>query len=369
MYIVNPNCDIRHLPQASARWARQFPLLPALPNFLAELSVAPRPYKLHCPSKAHRPVYMAMLSWLMRGGWVTQLCTFAYVVVWPEIIYEVEYTLEAEHIARAKRAQGVAREPRSSDGDLSGTATIADVVVAGFGSGFLPLLDDASDMASSTATLRDHSLSHSQVLPDPLSPESTPSSPLSARPTLSRITTDGSSASRSTPAEHAAEKARLERIADKAARELAERATAHARKAVPERTTHPSVNNAHHLIGISPHIILDSKKATGKDSLYLSAIGQRLRDKADASAAARRAATASRSHHDRSNNVSAPRDNGMRDGKDWDERVANMWPIFLKYFNGRSALERIALQEDMKRKDVWNLLTAMSEYLLCIRHW
>lgn len=379
MYIVNPNCDMRKLPQAAARWARQFPLLPALPNFLAELSVAPRPYKLHCPSKAHRPVYMAMLAWLMRGGWVTQLCTFAYVVVWPEIIYEVEYTLEAEEIARAKRAQGVAREPRGSDSsDRSGAAALGDVAVAGFGSGFLPLLDDASDLASSTATLRDLSLSQSSLV-DPRFPESTPSSPSTARPVPSRTVTEGSSVSQSTPAEQAAEKARLERIADKAARELAERATAHARKAVPERTTHPSINNARHLIGISPHIILDAKKATGKNSLYLSAIGQRLRDKADAAAAARQAAASTRGPHSASVRgghsvaaASSHRDsNGTapRDVKDWDERVANTWPLFLKYFNGRSALERIALQEDMKRKDVWNLLTAMSEYLLCIRHW
>jgi hypothetical protein len=55
--------------------------------------------------------------------------------------------------------------------------------------------------------------------------------------------------------------------------------------------------------------------------------------------------------------------------KDWDQRVADSWPLFWKYFNGRCALERIALQEDMKRKDVWNLLTGMSEYLLTVRHW
>ena len=384
MYIVNPNCDMCKLPQAAARWARQFPLLPALPNFLAELSVAPRPYKLHCPSKAHRPVYMAMLAWLMRGGWVTQLCTFAYVVVWPEIIYEVEYTLEAEDIARTKRAQGVAREPRGNDADPSSTATLGDVAVAGFGLGFLPLLDDASDMASSTATLRDLSLSHSQSIAGLPSPEYPPASPLSPRPVSSRTGVGDYQASSSTPVEQAAEKARLERIADKAARELAERATAHARKAVPERTTHPSVNNARHLIGISPHVILDAKKATGKDSLYLSAIGQRLRDRADASAARRGAIArgASRGQHGRtkdenknngtraSRDVAAgSRDMGTRDSKDWDERVANMWPLFSKYFNGRSALERIALQEDMKRKDVWNLLAAMSEHLLCIRHW
>lgn len=40
-----------------------------------------------------------------------------------------------------------------------------------------------------------------------------------------------------------------------------------------------------------------------------------------------------------------------------------------KYFDGHTALERIALQEDMKRKEAWTLLTAMSEYLICTRHW
>lgn len=359
MYIVNPNCDMRKLQQASARWARQFPLLPALPNFLAELSVAPRPYKLHCPSKAHRHVYMQMLAWLMRGGWVTQLCTFAYVVVWPEIIYEVEYALEAEELTRAKRAQGVAREPPRSDTDTSlaspslasptsSISALVDTATAGFG--FLSLLDDASDMASSTATLRPPNPSSDQ--------DSSVASPL-RRPgdPLSRGTSHDSSvsaASLSTPAEQAAEKARLERIADKAARDLAERAMAHARKAPPVRTAHPSVNSARHLVGISPRIILDAKKATGKESRYLSAIGQRLRDRAAAAgtgAAAPGAAAAS------------------KDAKGWEARVAETWPLFWKYFNGRSALERIALQEEMKRKDVWNLLTAMSEFLICVRHW
>lgn len=354
MYIVNPNCDMRKLQQASARWARQFPLLPALPNFLAELSVAPRPYKLHCPSKAHRHVYMQMLAWLMRGGWVTQLCTFAYVVVWPEIIYEVEYALEAEELTRAKRAQGVAREPPPSDTDTSlasptsNISALVDTATAGFG--FLSLLDDASDMASSTATLRppNHSSAQDSSVASPLRRPGDP---------LSRGTSHDSSvsaASLSTPAEQAAEKARLERIADKAARDLAERAMAHARKAPPVRTAHPSVNSARHLVGISPRIILDAKKATGKESRYLSAIGQRLRDRAAAAgtgAAAPGAAAAS------------------KDAKGWEARVAETWPLFWKYFNGRSALERIALQEEMKRKDAWNLLTAMSEFFICVRHW
>ena len=387
MYIVNPNCDMRQLPQAAARWARQFPMLPALPNFLAELSVAPRPYKMHCPSKAYRPVYMAMLAWLMRGGWVTQLCTFAYVVVWPEIIYEVEYTLEAEDIARSKRFQGMSREPQGGIGDSSSITALGDVAASGSSSASFPLIDDgASDLATSTATLRDLSLSRSHSLAEISDDEHSPSSPspLSGRPALSRNTTQGSSVTQSTPAEQAAEKARLERIADKAARELAQRATAHARKAVPEKTAHPSVNNSRHLIGISPHIILDAKKATGKDSLYLTAIGQRLKDRAAAHPALARGHPERGRDVNNNNNTNttnssssvgaSPRpgvaqSGGGGSGKDWDERVANMWQPFLKYFNGRSALERIALQEDMKRKDVWNLLTAMSEHLLCVRHW
>lgn len=464
MYIVSPNCDLRRLPQAAAQWARQFPLSPPLPNFLAELSIAPRPYKLHCPSKAHRPIYMAMLAWLMRGGWVTQLCTFAYVVVWPEIVYEVEYELEKEDIARAKNAQNKGRESSSAESSSSATsagfAGLGDGPVAGFGTDFLPLLDDnGSDLFSSTATIRDLSLSHSQSFgsrgggsvlsgttaatqqqqgqPSPSSPipltsptsptttatsSTTPHRQLPHRPdTLSRTTSEETSASEPTMAEQAAEKARLERIADKAARELAERAMAHARKAVPQQTAHPSINHAPHLLGMTPHIILDAKKATGKESLYLSAIGRRLRDRAATKSKGAGSGPSQQDNKDDSNSGVAAahnhkqegpgkdaitmnqnndskalggtssstrpaqggvvvttngttatttnnNNNNTRDGN-WDERVANAWPQFWKYFNGRSALERIALQEDMKRKEAWNLLTAMSEYLLCTRHW
>lgn len=436
MYIVSPNCDLRKLPQATAQWARQFPLSPALPNFLAELSVAPRPYKLHCPSKAHRPVYMAMLAWLMRGGWVTQLCTFAYVVVWPEIIYEVEYALEADEIARAKQSQKMGHEPSSVESDdvaiapVTGVAALGDAAVAGFGSGFLPLLYD--EAPSTAAAFRDLSLSHSSSMArastrseSQLStastainnPPPTPTSPSSFTPNSTLTSPEPPPSAlplcltpqplQPTPAEQAAEKARLERIADKAARELAERATAHARKAPPQQTAHPSVNHARHLEGMTPHIILDAKKATGKESLYLSAIGRRLRDRANSSknddgrlstdtkkdhsgTAGRGGGGSGGGHHHHHHHHHHPpahhlgaggvqRGGGGAGEKDataavagsgdWDERVANTWPVFWKYLNGRSALERIALQEDMKRKDVWNLLTAMSEYLLCVRHW
>ncbi|KAK4226929.1 hypothetical protein QBC38DRAFT_479125 [Podospora fimiseda] len=453
MYIVSPNCDTRKLPQASAQWARIFPLLPPLPNFLAELSVAPRPYKLHIPTKFHRPNYMLMLAWLMRGGWVTQLCTFAYVVVWPEIIYEVEYALEAEEIARARRAQERGREPSSMESEDAATvigAALGDAAVSSF---LPPLLDDSvtltapSDFFASTSSNPlshintntgnlnpifggenlNFPLSHSQSLASirsaannfPSSPSPSPhynhlthqhplllSSNSFSSPDIHNLASSSSPSnfpsSTSIPAEQIAEKARLERIASKQARELAERATAHARKAQPQRTAHPSINNARHLEAISPHIILDAKKATGKESLYLEAIRKRFELKAAESKnkAMARQNNSGGGPDPRSSAGARPGSrytapaaihgslmggggggvgvgvgiggvNNVRDinTPDWDERVAKTWPVFGKYFNGRSALERIALQEDMKRKDVWNLLTAMSEYLLCVRHW
>ncbi|KAL9941422.1 Nitrogen permease regulator 3 [Verticillium nonalfalfae] len=284
VYILSPNSDTRNLPRASVEWAKAFPLAPPLTNFLAELSYAPRPYKHYCPSKAHRPTYLLMLGWLMRGGWVTQLCTFAYVVVWPEIQYEVEYELEAEELRRAEDPSLGTSAPSSSlesldDGRLASPASQTSPA-AGAGTG------NGTD---------------------------TPAAPPHV-PTMN---------------EQVAEQARLSRIAEKTQREAAEKAAAHARKVVPSATERPSLNEAAHLAGMTPRVILDAKKATGKDSLYLSAIGRRFRD----------------------------------------DKLAKAWQLYWKYFNGQSALERIALQEDMKRKEAWTQLTAMSEYLICVRHW
>lgn len=269
-YILSPNCNLSLLPLESLEWQREFPLAPPLPNFLAELSVLPRPYKQFCPSKVHRPLYLRMLAWLMRGGWVTQLCTFAYIVVWPEILYEVDYEMEAEELDPSTAAVPVTSPPA-----ITTTSPI-------------PSSPSSSSLSSTTSSLP---------------PEQSTS--------------------------ETAEAARLDRIRERHHREAADKATAHARKLPPTRTKHPSVNDAAHLASIQPHIIHDAKKATGKESRYLSAIARRFED----------------------------------------EKVRNAWISMSKYFDGHTALERIALQEDMKRKEAWTLLTAMSEYLICTRHW
>jgi hypothetical protein len=229
-----------------------------------------------------------MLAWLMRGGWVTQLRTFAYVVVWPEIVYEVEYQVEAEEIRKAavEMATEYHSPARPSGPNLSSP---------------LPSSDIYSWHGRQSA---DRGYDDRRAGSD-------------AVPHVPSLT------------EQTAEQARLERIADKAKREAAERATAHARKVVPKATNHPSLNRAPHLAGVEPHIIVDARKTAGKESLYLFAIARRLDD----------------------------------------DKAAAAWPRFLRYFNGQCALERIALQEDLKRKEAWALLSAMSEYLLCVRHW
>lgn len=355
VYILSPNCDTAGLPKASQAWARAFPLAPPLPNFLAEISAAPRPYKWFAPSKNHRPTYLQMLAWLMRGGWVTQLCTFAYVVVWPEIQYEVEYQMEAEEIKAASLS--------TTEHDRTSSAS-TDSTNGSSGENFSDDLAGA-DMASSTLSRgpgteikspRDtspdiHTSSHQQPINTSAatSPMSSPrrssfgadaslSSTENTIPNNNNNNSSSSSSSNSNSAsitttanEAVAEKARLNRLADRESRALAERAARHARKPVPQATAHPSLNtSAPHLAHLTPYVISDAKKATGRDSRYLSAIAQRFPA---------------------------------------DSRARACWPVFWKYFNGHSALERVALLEDMKRKEAWAVLGAMSEYMVCVRHW
>ncbi|KAK5074306.1 Nitrogen permease regulator 3 [Lithohypha guttulata] len=81
-YIVSPNADFRKIREACRSYESQFPAsLPSLPKLLGFLSGIPRPFGTLIPSPDHKDIYMLVLAWLMRNGWVTQLRTFAYVRV------------------------------------------------------------------------------------------------------------------------------------------------------------------------------------------------------------------------------------------------------------------------------------------------
>ncbi|KAI1175400.1 nitrogen permease regulator of amino acid transport activity 3-domain-containing protein [Nemania sp. FL0916] len=414
VYIVSPNADFDLLPRASQAWARAFPLAPHLADFLAELSMAPRIYKWFSPSKNHRPTYLQMLAWLMRGGWVTQLCTFAYVVVWPEILYEVEYEIEAEELRtlqeeaskrekqkQAEREQQQQQQQQDANHDFEkGREKEKDEKPSRYQqfqqqgehaqqrawehdsdhrdrryihhrptspAGSSSITRPGNSLSTSTTTLGPSSTSSAGAAvespglaaasspllaqtptPSPL-PLAAASSPSDLHPRAYRQDTpshsEPPSASGSPPTiaqtqgERFALAARLSRIADKEAQAAYERSAAFARKPAPVATSSPSLNKAAHLAHLSPYVIVDARRATGKDSLYLSAIGRRFAD----------------------------------------PKVRAAWPVFWKYFNGRAALERVVLglgpdgigsdkMKIKKRKEAWALMATMSEHLLCVRH-
>ncbi|RMD40238.1 hypothetical protein DV735_g4890, partial [Chaetothyriales sp. CBS 134920] len=84
-YIVSPNADMSKLASACKAFEASFPMTPSLPKVLHLLGQTPTPYGRLIPSSDHKEEYYRILAWLLRGGWVTQLCTFAYVRVDPRV--------------------------------------------------------------------------------------------------------------------------------------------------------------------------------------------------------------------------------------------------------------------------------------------
>ena len=54
-----------------------------------------------------------------------------------------------------------------------------------------------------------------------------------------------------------------------------------------------------------------------------------------------------------------------------DAELTELWPVMLKYFDGKHALDEIALREGLKRKRVAAVLARLREggWLLTVRHW
>ena len=95
-YIVSPNADMRKLAAACRAYEATFPTLPSLPKMLSALSGTPRPYGTLIPSKDHKEAYFQILAWLLRGGWVTQLRTFAWIRVDKEVKVAVDKAMREE---------------------------------------------------------------------------------------------------------------------------------------------------------------------------------------------------------------------------------------------------------------------------------
>lgn len=280
-YIVSPNCDLSKLEVATIAYQTAFPTLPSLPKMLSALSGTPRPYGSFIPSKDHKETYFAILAWLLRGGWVTQLRTFARIKVTPEIKLAVEAALRKEEVDRylAKGSSNtIADEEDSDDED-----------------------DDAA--SSSSSSLASHGSGDETPMPG--------------------------------------------------------RYDAHAQL----RTSHKILDRSTALrlssLIVSPH------RASPLESRWLDEIVARFPDKPGPAPGLEGASP-----------DIAPRD--------LQTLLKKYWPVFLKYFNGYDALEKIPVRENLKRKLVWQVLTrlglvtgppgsgeldAREQVLVSVRHW
>ena len=275
-----------------------------------------------------------MLAFLLRHGWATQLRTFAWIIAWPEIKYEVQHALDG---ATIRDAHAEAMEDPKDDSTAATPKTPAPAAP-------LPTYPHAQSQAQATPSM------------PPIGSEAT------------------------------AEKARIMRLRDKAVQDLADFNA----KPKPEATKNPSLNTAQHLLRIQPQLILDPMRAEHVDSMYLSAIAKRLdgggpeveskgsgATKAGTAAAAAgpvgKPATITGSL---AQSVGAlgtlSKFGGMgADGSGFggfkkDKKRFLKWA---KYFDGKTSIERIALLEGVQRKEVWAQIAAWDEYLLVVRHW
>ncbi|KAJ5370321.1 Nitrogen permease regulator 3 [Penicillium cataractarum] len=281
-YIVSPNCDLSKLEIATIAYQTTFPTMPSLPKMLSALSGTPRAYGSFIPSKDHKETYFSILAWLLRGGWVTQLRTFARIKVTPEIKLAVEMALRKEevdrYLAKGNVSDGVDNEDSSSSDD------------------------DAN--SSSSSSLASH----------------------------------GSGDETPMPGTRLDPRARL-RISHK----LLDRSTA---------------------LRLSS-LILSPHRASPLESRWLDEIVARFPDRPGTIQGLEGASP-----------DIAP--NELQDV------LKRYWPVFLKYFNGFDALEKIPVRESLKRKLVWQVLMRMGfvtgpgnsiepdpreQVLIGVRHW
>jgi hypothetical protein len=235
-YIVSPNADMKGLRSQAVIYARTFPTLPSLPKMLSMLSGKPRPYGSIIPSKDHRQAYLEILAWLVRGGWVTQLRTFAWVYVCKNVKVEVAQDMAKEDaVKNGVHTSPTTSTPPSRSGNDPGPPDVR--------SGYLspPALSDAASISSTTDTVK----------PDKDEP------------------------------------------------------------------------------ALEPSLILEPHKANALECRWLENIAKKLEP----------------------------------------EEARMYFPIFTKYFNGQHALEKIAVRENLTRKDVRRLLAAMEVALVEVRHW
>ena len=259
-YIVSPNADMTSLKSASKAYEAAFPNLPPLPQMLAKLSEIPKPWYYFIPSSDHKEAYYEVLAFLLRGGWVTQLRTRAFVRIGPRIkklAIEKEGGLAVSANISPTKSEQDQKAPQSRPA----------------------LLSQHSSESSATTTT-------TAAIPTPI-----PSTLSTSIPIVS--SSQGQSQSTNT-------------------------------LSLPHRPhqTPPKANLN------SASLIPNPNRATPKQALYLSAL--------------------------QSSFLTSPPYDHLTPFQ--RQECARLFPVVQRYCNGEDALERIAVREGLKRKDVWQVL-------------
>lgn len=359
-YIVSPNADMNYLPAAAASFARQFPTLPSLPKFLSLLSGTPRIYKSFIPTYEHRDTYLDVLAWLMRGGWVTQLRTFAWIRVTPEIKAEVAVEMEREE--RIKKAEEARKELMSENGSVNASI---------FSDKRSSLLSDhTARPLTPMKWRRDRSADTSEEMESStiLSPRITGTgSNARGSPARPASDTGSNSSQRTTIALNSAGRP------DSPSRLLPHNNKVHKPSPLHLKPTSPSLNAVTspplpveedlipqpHLF--KPSLILSPQKASSVEARWLEAIGRTFEEIDH--------------HHPRhpsfpANNPSPPKHSDGISGISGKE-LKEQWPMLLRHLDGKHAIEDVAPKEGLKRKRVAVLFNAVREkgWLIVVRHW
>jgi len=324
-YIVSPNADLRELNRAITAFAARFPMLPPLPKILYHLSGNPRPYGTLIPSKDHRQAYMEILAWLMRGGWVTQLGSFGWVRVSPAVKVAVAAKMAREEKAKKKSHRpstdsNGAKTELSDDEEMSNSTILSPPAHRSI---------DSRASVASEASITSPRLSAHLTPSKPPSEAGSASSGRTTVPigTLSPLLQSNAAMLKKPSPLHLAQTA-----SQSQGENHSSPTNSHALSwsgELPSERSEPSpfLNPKDY----TASLILSTQRANDLEARWIEHIGESFED----------------------------------------AELKELWPIVLKYFDGRHALEGIAVREGLKKKRVAKALAGMTAggWVVCVRHW
>ena len=326
-YIVSPNADMSALQAAIPSYAARFPTVPSLPKMLSNLSGTPKPFRKFIPTNEHREPYMEILAWLMRGGWVTQLRTFAWVRVPASIKAVVAQEMAQE--ASIKKAEEARRE-------VSDTDSITESLLSDKRSSFLAAGRPSTPLRrTGRREMEDENMDASTILSPRMGPgwRGSPARPASdAGSTNSNLTAIPLSARPESPSIITYQQTKVHRPSP-----LHLKTTSPSRPPSTFSPTSPSNTGAQPPSPpLSPDnftasLMLSPQKANSVEARWLEKIGQGFTD----------------------------------------PDLREHWPMLLRHLDGKHALEDVGIQKGLGRKKVaaWVAVVNDMGLLVVVRHW